>query len=248
MKKKTIFALAFTAVYSAIGFSGGITAHAGEYQSNGNVWLRNEQSTDDEQSKICVIPAGTKISTTQEQNGWGFTTYSDGNTTYSGWTALYLYEPVQSTQAQASTPQSTQQSPIQEKIYSYLVNELGFNRASAIGIMTNVSYESNFIPTIEITDSNGLPSIGLFQWNGERCDNFKAFCNARTLEYGSVDAQLMFLKYELNNQYYQQYETMLNFSNTADGCYNAAYYWASKFEICTSDAWAERAQTAYRSY
>ena len=247
MKKKAVIAVATTAVCSAIGFSGGLTAHAGEYQSNGDIWLRSEQSTSNDQSKICVIPAGTKISTTKEQNGWGFTTYSDGNTTYSGWTALYLYAPVQSG-TQTSPPQSVQQSPIQEKVYSYLVNELGFNRASAMAIMTNIRYESNFVPSCETIDTNGLPSIGLFQWNGVRHDNFKAFCNARTLEYGSVDAQLMFLKHELTTDYYQQYETMLNFSNTADGCYNAAYYWASKFEICSSDFWAERAQSAYQSY
>ncbi|MEE5993976.1 MAG: phage tail tip lysozyme [Oscillospiraceae bacterium] len=125
---------------------------------------------------------------------------------------------------------------------------LGFNRAATEAIMTNIDYESGFNPTKEAIDTNDLPSIGLFQWNGERCDNFKAFCNARSLEYGSVDAQLLFLKHELTGRYYQQYETMLNFADSADGCYDAAYYWASRFEVCSSSYWANRAESAYQYY
>lgn len=247
MNKKLLIAGAVTACFSAIGLSGSITANAGEYQSNGNVWLRSEQSADSESSKVCVIPSGTRISTTQEQNGWGFTTYSDGNTTYSGWTALYLYEPVQG-QNQSSYPADVQQSSIKTKVYSYLVEELGFNRASATAIMTNINCESNFNPHKEAIDSNDLPSIGLFQWNGDRYDKFKSFCNSRCLEYGSVDAQLLYVKHELNGNYYNQYEAMLNFPDTADGCYDASYYWASKFEVCSSFYWTERASSAYYAY
>ena len=136
------------------------------------------------------------------------------------------------------------------KIYAYLTDNLGFQRSAADAIMANIEAESSFNPSIEVEDTNGLMSIGLFQWNGDRCDNFKKYCNARSLEYGSVDAQLTFLSYELNGTYSKQYDKMLGFADSADGAYNAAYYWASHFEVCASSGWekrAERASTLYKS-
>jgi len=244
MKKKRVsIAGILMALCSVVSLMNGITVKADEYQSNGNVWLRSESSIANETSKICVIPKNTIISTIYEENGWGLTTYTNQNGTYSGWTALDLYTPLQS-----DYPSDIQQSSVKTKVYSYLIEELGFNCACADAIMTNMEYESSFNPCKESIDTNGLPSIGLFQWNGERCHNFKSFCNARELEYGSVDAQLLFLKQELTGQYCKQYETMLNFENNADGCYDASYYWASKFEVCSSVYWKERAETASKYY
>ena len=255
------------AVMSVACFSAALPACAAEtaqYRSSQAIWLRSEQSTKDDSNKLCRIPKDTVITVTDTEYGWGKTSYTSDGTTYTGWTALYLYTPVQgsdqtsqktasastSKSSGVSTPQYAQSTSRKSKIYTYLTDNLGFQRSAADAIMANIEAESSFNPSIEVEDTNGLMSIGLFQWNGDRCDNFKKYCNARSLEYGSVDAQLAFLSYELNGTYSKQYDKMLGFADSADGAYNAAYYWASHFEVCASSGWekrAERASTLYKS-
>ena len=145
-------------------------------------------------------------------------------------------------------PSGVENNKTKKKVYDYLINTLGFNRAAACGIMVNVQEESKFNPAIEIIDTNEEPSIGLFQWNGERCQAFKDYCDARTLEYGSVDAQLQYLSYELKNKKSIQYKKMLAFEDSDQGAYDAAYYWASKFEICSQNRWEPRAQAGQKLY
>ena len=137
MKKKRVWiAGILMALCSVVSLMNGITVKADEYQSNGNVWLRSESSIANETSKICVIPKNTIISTIYEENGWGLTTYTNQNGTYSGWTALDLYTPLQS-----DYPSDIQQSSVKTKVYSYLIEELGFNCACADAIMTNIEID-----------------------------------------------------------------------------------------------------------
>jgi len=206
------------------------------------IWMRATPDTSTDDNKICVIPTGCTISVDSADVNWGHATYIDniGNE-YVGWTCLDLYSKLD---IQSVSSDNT----VRDKVYNYLVNTLGFNRASAIGILTNMEYESKLRPNIEVMDTNGLYSIGICQWNGSRNDAFKSFCNERVYEYGSLDAQLEYLQYELEHDYIDIYNKMLKFSNDADGAYNAAYYWASKFEVCNSVYWEERAQSAYSNY
>ena len=148
------------------------------------------------------------------------------------------------TASSVKAPSDVGKSEVKQRVWNYLTGELGFNRAAACAIMVNINEESGFKPYLEITDTNDLLSIGLFQWNGERCDAFKNFCDVKGWEYGSVDAQLAFLKQELTTSRKKQYQTMLSFENSASGCYDAAYYWASSFEVCSRSRWEARAADA----
>ena len=145
-------------------------------------------------------------------------------------------------------PDNVQWSSAERQVYNYLTKTLSFNKAAACAIMANIEAESGFVASKEVIDVNGLTSIGLFQWNGSRCDGFKSYCNARSMEYGAVSSQLEYLGYELNNGYYRHYLTMLSFEDSASGCYEASYYWASKFEVCQRSQWEKRASAAYALY
>lgn len=120
-------------------------------------------------------------------------------------------------------------------IYSFLTKEIGFNSASACGIMANIEKESNFNPSKVITDSNGLPSGGLCQWNGSRFSNLKKYCNNNGYDYLSITGQLKYLEYELQKKSYKHiYDYLMSVENTSRGAYDAAYYWCYYFEVPAS--------------
>lgn len=122
-----------------------------------------------------------------------------------------------------------------DSVFSYLTERIGFNTAAACGIMANIEHESDFDPTEVIVDSNGLLSGGLCQWNGSRFSNLKSFCNRNGYNYLSVNGQLEYLKYELSkNQYKHIYNYLKSVPNTAQGAYDAAYYWCYYFEVPAS--------------
>ena len=83
------------------------------------------------------------------------------------------------------------------QIFSYLTDEMGLNSAAACGIMANIEKESSFKPEKIIRDSNGLQSGGLCMWNGGRLNNLKKFCANKGLNYLSIEGQLAYLEYEL---------------------------------------------------
>lgn len=133
-------------------------------------------------------------------------------------------------------------------IYKYLRNELGFNPAVAQGVITNMEFESGLNPLAWCRDTNGLISYGICQWNGGRFENLKNYCNYNNLDYRSLNGQLEYLKYELTTGYYWQYSTVFDYENSKQGCMDAAYFWASKFEVCSAKYWNTRAQSAGYEY
>ncbi len=119
-----------------------------------------------------------------------------------------------------------------QKVFSYITEEMGLNSAAACGIMANIERESDFNSKCVIRDSNGKRSGGLCQWNGGRFSSLQSYCKKKGLDYLSVEGQLAYLKYELNLSSYKHiYNYLKKVSNTADGAYNAAYYWCYYFEI-----------------
>lgn len=122
-----------------------------------------------------------------------------------------------------------------DSVFSYLTESLGFNSAAACGIMANIEQESNFNPQRVIIDCNGLPSGGLCQWNGSRFRNLKNFCYQRGYNYLSTQGQLEYLKHELTKKTYKHiYNYLKSVPNTAQGAFDAAYYWCYYFEIPAS--------------
>lgn len=53
------------------------------------------------------------------------------------------------------------------QVRDYLASK-GLSKQHVIGMLANIEHESQFKPQVLVTDSNGLPSGGLFQHNGPR--------------------------------------------------------------------------------
>ena len=124
-------------------------------------------------------------------------------------------------------------------IYNYLTQEMGLNIAAACGVLANIYAESSFNPNL--TGDNGT-SYGICQWHdwGDgvgRWTELKKFCEKRGLDYTTLGAQLQYLDYELNLNYYKH---ILNYlkgvENTADGAYEAGYYFCYHFEAPSDKA------------
>ena len=127
---------------------------------------------------------------------------------------------------------SSNKDELKTEIFSYLTDEMNLNSAAACGVMANIDQESDFNPRLVITDTNGLLSGGLCQWNGGRFSRLRAHCRDKGISYLSVEGQLSYLKKELSGKAYGYiYDYLKDVPNTAQGAYDAAYYWCYYFEI-----------------
>ena len=114
------------------------------------------------------------------------------------------------------------------EIYDYLRNVLGLNHAAACGVLANIQCESNFSSSAV---GDGGTSYGLCQWHLGRFSALINWCNANGYEYHSIQGQLSYLTTELQGGYASVYQYLLNVPDTAQGAYDAAYYWCKYFEI-----------------
>lgn len=113
-------------------------------------------------------------------------------------------------------------------IFEYLTRQLGFNSASASGILANIGEESSFDPNKNESVSGA--GYGLCQWTGSRRTALMNWCGDNGYDYTSIEGQLNYLNHELQNGYSSVYNTLISVPNTADGAYNAAYAWCMDFE------------------
>jgi len=137
------------------------------------------------------------------------------------------------------------------EIFKQLISELDLNPAAACGIMANMEHESKFDPTVVITDTNGLLSGGLCQWNGSRFSNLRSFCSKNGYNYLSIKGQIAFLHHELSSKPYRYiYDYLKGVSNDADGAYDAAWYWCYYFEVPANRSYKadSRGYTAENKY
>lgn len=134
-------------------------------------------------------------------------------------------------------------------VYQYLTEELSLNHAAASGLMANIYKESTFQPTASCTDINGLTSYGIMQWNGVRFEQLKGFCEARGLGYDTLEGQLEYLANDLYGAYSGYYDYLLTgIPDTAEGAYDAAYFWAAEYEVCSRKYFEQRASLARDFY
>lgn len=85
--------------------------------------------------------------------------------------------PVASAQKAAVKPAPAPAKPVEiaqapgsvawTQVRDYLASK-GLSKAHIIGMLANIQHESGFRPQVQVVDSNGLPSGGLFQHNGPR--------------------------------------------------------------------------------
>lgn len=120
-------------------------------------------------------------------------------------------------------------------IFRFLIDEMGFNTAGACGVLANIYKESRFNPN---TTGDSGTSYGICQWHNQRWTNLQNWCDANGYDWKTLDGQLHFLKYELsmNNSNVlwngkRIYNYIVSVPNTAQGAYDAAYYWCYYFEV-----------------
>ena len=112
-------------------------------------------------------------------------------------------------------------------IFNFLTNDMKLNRAAAMGVMSNIYWESGYKAVI---DGDGGTSYGLCQWHAGRKTRLINWCTENGLDYNSVEGQLKYLQYELPNFYPSVDSYIRQVENTADGAYDAAYYFCFNFE------------------
>ena len=123
----------------------------------------------------------------------------------------------------------------EEKIFEFLVEEMDLNAAAASGVLANIQHESGF--NHKAKGDNGT-SYGICQWHNSRWNAMKTYCNNNGYDWTSLSGQLKYLKFELsqnNSKYLWNGKTIYNYllsvPNTAQGAYDAGYYWCVKFEV-----------------
>ena len=105
------------------------------------------------------------------------------------------------------------------QVRDYLASK-GLTPAQVIGMLANIQHESGFRPNVQVTDSNGLPSGGLFQHNGPR---FTTLMNKLGKSWGSNwKGQIDFALSEPDGQRY--------LSNKFTDPHAASKWWTINFE------------------
>ena len=116
-------------------------------------------------------------------------------------------------------------------VFAYLTERLGYTEAAACGIMANIRCESTFNPHAW---NAGGGSYGLCQWTGGRYGRLRNWCGSNGFDYTTIDGQLAYLEYELENHYPRVEEYLRSVENTADGAYDAGQYYCYHFEAPAS--------------
>lgn len=140
----------------------------------------------------------------------------------------------------SSTEQEIATNANAKEIYYFLVYNMGLNSAAACGVLANIRRESCFNPDC-LGDND--TSYGICQWHDTdigvgRFSNLINWCTENGYDYTRLDGQLHFLQYELSQNNYlilyngkTIYDALLAVENTADGAYEAGYYWCNTFEV-----------------
>jgi len=113
------------------------------------------------------------------------------------------------------------------KIYKYITEEMGLNRAVAFGILSHIRRESRFLPTAY----NPAGYYGMCQWGGNRYTNLISWCNDNGYDYTTIDGQVRFMEHELNGPYSKVLDALMECENSADGAYDAAYVFGMRYEV-----------------
>ncbi len=111
--------------------------------------------------------------------------------------------------------------------YAFAVKVMGYNTAAAAGLLANINAESGFRPLI---NGDSGTSYGICQWHASRKTRLLNWCESKGMDASTLAAQLYFLKYELETYYPSVDRYLRNVENSAQGAYDAAYYFCYNFE------------------
>lgn len=148
-------------------------------------------------------------------------------------TAESLYDSAKSsvgaTSGSSSSSSDGDAEANNQTIYNFLIQQVGVNHAAACGMLGNLKKESTYFdPKVENSDSG---AYGIVQWLGDRINNLKTYCSNNSYQYDSLDGQLNFMKYELENDYKKVLDYMKNAANTLEGAKQVAEYVCRNYEI-----------------
>ena len=110
-------------------------------------------------------------------------------------------------------------------IYTYLTNEMGLNTAAACGIMGNIYYETNFTADIYASGFYGL----FMYWSG-LTEELINWCANNGYNYKTVEGQMAFFDWKMENSYQSLLSTLRGLSNTAESAYSAGDMFCRQFE------------------
>ena len=219
------------------------------------------QSPGAESKVLGSLNFGCRVQVQAYNDDWAYVQYK-GNRGFMLRSGLSLKEPIVQTVSPTATPTpvpTPKPTPTpasdylasnksnEEKIYLFLTQEVGFNSAAACGVLSNIYSESGFRPTA-LNSSGG--SYGICQWTGSRKTRLQNYCNEHGYDYTTLEGQLYFLKYELEQHYTSTQKYLKGVENTADGAYDAGYYWCYYFEVPANRASVsvKRGNTARNTY
>ena len=111
--------------------------------------------------------------------------------------------------------------------YLFLTQVMGYNTAAAAGVLANINYESGFRTTV---NGDGGTSFGICQWHAGRKTRLLEYCKGYNVSADSLVGQLAYLKYELETFYPLVHNYLKGVENTAQGAYDAGYFFCWHFE------------------
>ena len=113
------------------------------------------------------------------------------------------------------------------EIVEFLSSKMNLNPAAVCGIVANIIYESNGMPNA--LGDNGT-SYGLCQWHQNRWQDLINYCNAAGYDWESLEGQLMFLWYELDNTFSDLKNVLISCPTSPNGAYQAGYCFCLTYE------------------
>lgn len=134
----------------------------------------------------------------------------------------------------------------EQKVFLYLSRETDYNEAVACGIMASISAESRFNPA----SGKGKSYQGICQWSSSRFSLLTDWCSQNGFDPYSLEGQIKFLYYDLSQRYTVYHKALLAIENSADGAYQAGYYFCYHYERPASleSSSVKRGNTAKDSY
>jgi len=114
----------------------------------------------------------------------------------------------------------------EQKTFMYITNVMGYNNAVACGIMANISAESSFRPTAVSIKSYS----GICQWTVGAFERLKEWCKENGLYYKTLESQLRYLEYSLEEIFPKQHAYLSSLPNNSSGAYEAGYYFCYNYE------------------
>lgn len=113
----------------------------------------------------------------------------------------------------------------EEKIFLFFTDIAGYSEAAACGILANMKKESGFRPNAVSSTGN---YHGLCQWSNSRFKTISNYCEKYGFDPYSLEGQLNYMMYELSTTSYGK--KLSAFDNTAQGAYDAGYYFCYNYE------------------